>query len=279
MADPDELLAFLRSSSGLPYIRRRIWFYPWSAELLPPPPSSTISWHNSNTARARGHLNSKPWLAGVLAGHASHPRTSPPSARSELALPAFAKPPGGCGGRGIFLVRTPADLLEVPSSYVIQEGVMLPTMRDGCKVDYRVFVLISSDGLCAIHRLALARPSAVPYDVESSDPLVQLTNSSVHGEQGLFTEELPITALAGVLDAIRIVQPAVGLRANEFAIVGADVIVQDGKALLLELNAAWDRQVSNAACAAVKSRALFDLLSLRAGSAASPLLLVARPDT
>lgn len=276
MAD-SQLLNYLRSSSA-PYELHcegtAIWFWAFADELIPSPPPHT--WHNAHTKRVRARLNSKPWLATTLVDFPMHPRTSPPTAREELTLPAFAKPIGGCGGLGITIVRTFDELLAAPASHIVQEGIMDPTVTvGGRKLDYRVFVLLASDGLCAVHRLALARPSALPYDAASSDPRVQLTNSSLHGEEGLFVEELPVSACTRVLEAVAEVASYVGLRANEYAIVGADVLLRrDGSTVLLELNASWDRQVSMEACAIVKSRALADLLALRAGGAAAPLLLV-----
>jgi hypothetical protein len=273
MAD-SQLLNYLRSSSA-PFALRCVWFWAFAEELIPAPPLHT--WHNAHTKRVRARLNSKPWLATTLVDFPVHPRTSPPTAREELALPAFAKPIGGCGGQGITVVRTLDELLAVPASHIVQEGIMDPTTAGGRKLDYRVFALLSSDGLCAVHRLALVRPSALPYDAASSDPRVQLTNSSLHGEEGLFVDELPASKLTSVLEAIAEVASCVGLRANEYAIVGADVLLRrDGSTVLLELNASWDRQVVTEACAIVKSRALADLLALRAGGAAAPLLVVVR---
>jgi hypothetical protein len=128
MADKT-LLAFLDSSSGIPYEHAAVsGFGHGQMNLSHLHPHTLLGITRTQHERVLASIlnrgsRRRSWITTV------HPKTLPPMARSNLTLPAFAKPLEGFGGKNITIIRTPAELLAVPPTYLAQQGVWIQQLR------------------------------------------------------------------------------------------------------------------------------------------------------
>lgn len=105
-------------------------------------------------------------------------------ARAKSRLTMFiAKPDSSSQGRGIFLLKNPADpkVREVVNAttndMIVQKYLSRPLLIDGYKFDFRIYVLVSScNPLRAfIYKEGLARFATCPYEAPTSDNTVGLS--------------------------------------------------------------------------------------------------------
>jgi hypothetical protein len=248
-----------------------VWYWPGRFDLAPTPPSG----HHHNIARNECFLlDNKASFAALMRKSPLHPISLVADGDDNnllrtLELPAFCKPPLGQSGEGIFIVASQEQLSMLPRGWLLQEMVKSPALGGlGQKQDYRVLILLARD-MVAVSKLALIRSSALPYQQDSTDRLVQLTNTSIHGTAHARCDEMPLWACERILDASEILVQSLTERrllpSGRYVIFGGDVLLTTAKDIrILEANPWWDRTVDTTAEKRFKEESLLGLLRARA---------------
>eukprot|EP00371_Babesia_bovis_P002938 XP_001611585.1 tubulin-tyrosine ligase family protein [Babesia bovis T2Bo] len=111
-------------------------------------------------------------------------------------IPMILKPSAGSMGSGIKVITNPEQIPQAVahgSNYVCQVYIDRPMLLEGCKFDFRIYVLITNIGggfRALLSTLGIARKCTQPYqrpDKENChDPYVHLTNYSINRHNSQF---------------------------------------------------------------------------------------------